>query len=103
MRFCAATARSVLRGIPAQRHFVTLSPTLVILSLSKYKKNLRDRGILKTVPNYRNPGSSNGRTQASEACYWSSNLWPGATALSSRGLGRRPLTAVTRVRLPLGL
>ena len=28
---------------------------------------------------------------------------PGATALSSRGLGRRPLTAVTRVRLPLGL
>src|SRR5690242_11729280 len=28
---------------------------------------------------------------------------PGATALSSRGLGRRPLTAVTRVRIPLGL
>src|SRR5581483_7434511 len=27
----------------------------------------------------------------------------GATALSSRGLGRRPLTAVTRVRIPLGL
>src|ERR1700733_8125091 len=25
------------------------------------------------------------------------------TALSSRGLGRRPLTAVTRVRIPLGL
>ena len=27
----------------------------------------------------------------------------GSMALSSRGLGRRPLTAVTRVRLPLGL
>ena len=27
----------------------------------------------------------------------------GSTALSSRGLGRRPLTAVTRVRIPLGL
>ena len=27
---------------------------------------------------------------------------PGATALSSRGLGRCPLTAVTRVRIPLG-
>jgi hypothetical protein len=49
------------------------------------------------------PGSSNGRTAASEAVYRSSNLCPGATALSSRGLGRRPLTAVTRVRIPLGL
>ena len=49
------------------------------------------------------PGSSNGRTHASGACYRSSNLCPGAMALSSRGLGRRPLTAVTRVRLPLGL
>ena len=27
----------------------------------------------------------------------------GSVALSSRGLGRRPLTAVTRVRIPLGL
>ena len=27
----------------------------------------------------------------------------GSMALSSRGLGRRPLTAVTRVRIPLGL
>ena len=35
--------------------------------------------------------------------YRSSNLCPGARALSSRGLGRRPLTAVTRVRIPLGL
>jgi hypothetical protein len=49
------------------------------------------------------PGSSNGRTAASEVAYRSSSLCPGATALSSRGLGRRPLTAVTRVRIPLGL
>jgi len=49
------------------------------------------------------PGSSNGRTADSESAYRSSNLCPGATALSSRGLGRRPLTAVTRVRIPLGL
>src|ERR1700681_167955 len=39
----------------------------------------------------------------SDSGHRSSNLCPGATALSSRGLGRRPLTAVTRVRIPLGL
>ncbi len=52
-----------------------------------------------------NPGSVNGRRGASEVLNVGSSPAPGVffLALSSRGLGRRPLTAVTRVRIPLGL
>ena len=54
--------------------------------------------------NTADPGSSNGKTAGSEPAYRGSNPCPGAIAArSSRGLGRRPLTAVTRVRIPLGL
>ena len=53
---------------------------------------------------YVDPGSSNGRTAVSDiADRWFESMPGSITALSSRGLGRRPLTAVTRVRIPLGL
>ncbi len=49
-------------------------------------------------------GSSSGRTTDSDSVYRGSNPRPPATMVpSSRGLGRRPLTAATRVRIPLGL
>jgi hypothetical protein len=50
------------------------------------------------------PGSSAGRTADSEsACRWFNSIPGSFAAPSSRGLGCRPLTAVTRVRIPLGL
>ena len=77
----------------------TRRPARAVPKLPKSKRRLSELAVSHPV----GPGSSNGRTAASEAVYRSSNLCPGATALSSSGLGRRPLTAVTRVRLPLGL
>jgi hypothetical protein len=49
-------------------------------------------------------GSFSGRTAGSGPANQGSNPCPPATMVpSSSGLGRRPLTPVTRVRVPLGL
>ena len=49
------------------------------------------------------PGGVTGNTPDSDSGDSRFEALPGSAAPSSSGLGRRPLTAVTRVRLPLGL